>query len=122
MDDADEARITAMGVPALTADVLDAAALVRSGKVVSYGDIAELVGTGPRQVGAVMSQHGSGVAWWRVTNHRGALPAHLLDRAREHWSDEGIPVSDDGTRCLIRQCREDLGWLHTAYLRVASDS
>ena len=62
------------------------------GRVVSYGDIAGIVGIGPRQVGAVMSRYGGGVTWWRVTNAAGHLPEHLLEEARAHWFDEGIPV------------------------------
>ena len=85
--------------------VLRAVELVPPGRVVSYGDIAELVGTGPRQVGAVMSRWGGDVAWWRVTNHLGELPAHLLPEARRRWAEEGI-----GTRASGRGCRR------TAYL------
>ena len=72
--------------------VLRAVELVPPGTVVAYGDLAELVGIGPRQVGSIMATWGSGVAWWRVTNAAGSLPPELLARAREHWAAEGIAL------------------------------
>ncbi|HMR49420.1 MAG TPA: MGMT family protein [Arachnia sp.] len=82
--------------------VLRAAECVPPGRVASYGLIASLVGTGPRQVGAVMSRHGAAVAWWRVTNRDGRLPSPLLAEARRRWLDEGTPVRDDGSGCDYR--------------------
>ena len=64
--------------------VLVAVEQVPRGRVVSYGDLAELVGIGPRLVGRVMSLYGGNVTWWRVTNASGDLPAHLADEARAH--------------------------------------
>lgn len=55
----------------LTELVLRAVELVPPGRLVSYGDVAALLGTGPRQVGAVMAREGHGVQWWRVTNASG---------------------------------------------------
>ena len=58
------------GSPAATdfaARVLDVVEAIPPGQVMSYGDIAELLGRGgPRQVGRVMSTSGGGVPWWRV--------------------------------------------------------
>ena len=47
--------------------VLELVALIPAGTAVAYGDVAELLGAGgPRQVGSVMSHHGSsGVPSWR---------------------------------------------------------
>ncbi|WIY84268.1 MGMT family protein [Propionimicrobium sp. PCR01-08-3] len=58
------------------------------GTVVTYGDIAELVGTGPRQVGRIMATDASDTPWWRVVNASGRLPGHLMDEARAHWLAE----------------------------------
>lgn len=56
--------------------VLAVAELVPEARVLSYGDIAALLESGgPRQVGAVMSSHGSAVPWWRVIRSSGAAPA-----------------------------------------------
>lgn len=90
------------------------------GRVVSYGDIAGIVGIGPRQVGAVMSRYGGGVTWWRVTNAAGHLPEHLLEEARAHWFDEGIPVQAGGG-CRIAAARADLAALDRAYRAAVAD-
>lgn len=100
--------------------ILDAVSLVPTGRVVSYGDIAELVGTSPRRVGTVMSQVGSSVAWWRVTNARGAMPPHLTSEAVRRWRGEGIPLSSDGERCQLSACRADLQGLAAALERDRS--
>ncbi len=98
--------------------VLCAAELVPPGRVASYGDLAAITGLGPRQVGAVMARLGHAVAWWRVTNHLGRLPRALLDDARGHWREEGIPVNQEGHGCQIGRCRADLAELERDY-RVA---
>lgn len=74
--------------------------LIPPGSAVSYGDIASITArtpypVGPRQVGRALAGLGSAdpsapVPWWRVTNVRGELPAHLLPAAREHWAAEGM--------------------------------
>lgn len=101
--------------------VLRAVEQVPPGRVVSYGDVAALVGTGPRQVGTVMRLYGSGVAWWRVVSSHGDLGADLLDRARPHWADEGILVKRNGLGCRIADHRADLAALHTAYTAAVAD-
>ena len=113
--------------------VLRAVELVPPGTVVAYGDLAELVGIGPRQVGSIMATWGSGAAlkalmlgvpvfydfpkwigapagWWRVTNAAGSLPPELLARAREHWAAEGIALTSTG-RVRIGTHRADLAAL-----------
>lgn len=88
--------------------VLIAVELIPPGRVASYGDIAGLVGIGPRQVGAVMRHHGAGVPWWRVTNHAGDLAGSLLQRAADRWQAEGIVVKPNGLGCRIAEHRLDL--------------
>ena len=100
---------------ALVERVLRAVEAVPSGRVVAYGDIAGLVGTGPRQVGAVMAAHGHAVAWWRVVRADGTLPEHLLDRARVRWRDEAIATNASGTGCRIGRHRADLVHLADRY-------
>jgi methylated-DNA-protein-cysteine methyltransferase related protein len=91
--------------------VLVAVEQVPRGRVVSYGDLAGLVGVGPRLVGRVMSLYGDNVTWWRVTNASGDLPAHLADEARARWADEGIAWKPNGVGCRITQHRADLARL-----------
>lgn len=101
--------------------VLRAVEQIPPGRVVSYGDIATLVGTGPRQVGAIMAAYGSGVTWWRVTSASGDLPAHLRSAVREHWRAEGIEVKPNGLGCRIGIYRADLARLATAYEHAVAD-
>ena len=101
--------------------VLRAVELVPPGRVIAYGDIAALVGTGPRQVGTIMRLYGSNVAWWRVTNASGDFPAPLRQRAFRHWVEEGIPVKDNGHGCRITDHRVDLTWLAREHSRATAD-
>lgn len=73
--------------------VLEVAALIPAGRVLSYGDIAELLGSGgARQVGRVMSLHGGLVPWWRVIRADGTLPNELMGRAVQHYQREFTPI------------------------------
>lgn len=88
---------------------------VPAGRVVSYGDLASLVGTGPRVVGRVMALYGADVCWWRVTNAAGRLPERLLAAARDHWRAEGISSNQTGSGCKIVSHRADLKAVAKAY-------
>lgn len=84
---------------------------IPAGRVVAYGDIADLVGTSPRRVGSIMRSHGRFVPWWRVTSHAGDVPGHLRDRAWPRWDDEGIQRKPNGRGCRIATYRADLAAL-----------
>lgn len=101
--------------------VLRAVELVPPGRVVSYGDIAGLVGIGPRQVGWVMRHYGGNVAWWRVVNASGDHADFHRRRAFEIWADEGIEVKPNGLGCRIRDYRADLELLAEEHARVCAD-
>lgn len=101
--------------------VLRAVEQVPPGCVVSYGDLAALVGIGPRQVGSIMRVYGGNVTWWRVTNAAGDLPAPLREPARLRWTDEGILVKPNGLGCRIADYRADLAALADAYHRATAD-
>lgn len=76
--------------------VLAVAELIPPGRVLSYGDIAALLESGgPRQVGAVMSAHGSAVSWWRVIRANGDPPVCHDSRALIHYRDEQTAVRGD---------------------------
>jgi alkylated DNA nucleotide flippase Atl1 len=67
------------------------------GRVMAYGDIAEFLGVGgPRQVGAVLTRHGSAVPWWRVPHADGSPPDCHERTARDHWRAEGTPLKPNG--------------------------
>lgn len=101
--------------------VLRAVELVPRGRVVSYGDLGRVVGIGPRRVGSVMSRHGAGVPWWRVTNAAGGFPPDLLHEAVPHWLEEGIVLTPTGRACRIADHRADLVELERRWRRVAAD-
>lgn len=88
--------------------VLTVVESIPAGRVTTYGDIAELLEVGPRQIGAVMSQYGGSVCWWRVTNAKGEMPPHLLDEARQNWLAEGIALASTGRGVKIAAHRADL--------------
>lgn len=105
----------------LTEKVLRAAELVPAGEVATYGDLAGIVGTGPRQVGAVMAREGSGVPWWRIVNASGELPAHLVAEASRHWQREGIARKTNGCGCRIAAHRTDLVVLAERWEHAVAD-
>src|SRR3954471_3291500 len=69
------------------------------GRVMTYGEIAELIGRGgPRQVGTVMARYGGGVPWHRVVNASGRLvPGHEAEAMRRHAA-EGTPMNGERVR------------------------
>ena len=76
-----------------TEEVLQLVERIPSGRVMTYGAIAQVLGRGgPRGVGGVMSRDGAAVAWWRVVRANGTLPGHLVIDAQEHWALEGTPL------------------------------
>lgn len=96
------------GPPEFAIDVLSVVEEIPVGHVLSYGDVAELVGRGgPRSVGRVMSLYASGVPWWRVVRADGSVVPELLDRALPHYDDEGTPLRPDGERVDMGRARWD---------------
>lgn len=86
--------------------VLDLVERIPSGRVMTYGDIAEYLGQGgPRQVGRVMSHWGGGVPWWRVIRADGHPPIGHEERALRRYRIEGTPMRPDGIRVDMRRAR-----------------
>lgn len=79
---------------------------VPPGSVVAYGEVGAIAGVGPRLVGRIMREWGSGVPWWRVTSASGDHP--LLGRALPHWQQEGIEVKPNGLGCRMKEYGVDL--------------
>lgn len=105
--------------------VLALARLIPPGRVLAYGDLAELLGVGgPRQIGAVMSRYGSSVPWWRVLRASGQPPRCHEGRAREHYLAEDTPLhpgGDDAADCRVRMAAarwrpDDAAWDRIARL------
>jgi alkylated DNA nucleotide flippase Atl1 len=76
--------------------VLAAVERIPRGRVMSYGDVAEYVGSGSaRAVGAVMSRHGHEVAWQRVVLSTGEPAPSHPDEALRLLRAEGVPIRGD---------------------------
>ncbi len=101
--------------------VLRCVECIPSGEAVSYGDIAGIVGTGPRVVGRIMATFGSGVAWWRVTNAKGELPSALLPRARPRWEAEGLSLATNERGINLRKHRANLTDLEAAWQKRTAE-
>jgi len=86
--------------------VLDLIERIPPGRVMSYGDIAEYLGTGgPRTVGTVLSRFGGGVPWWRVIRADGSLLPGYEQKALAHYRDEGTPLNRAGDRVDMGRAR-----------------
>jgi alkylated DNA nucleotide flippase Atl1 len=104
-------------------EVLEIVARIPAGKVLTYGDVAELVGRGSgRAVGAVMSKHGHEVAWHRVVLSSGypnpASPVAALSLLKA----EHTPLARGGERVDLTSARwegpdsDPLGVARSAHL------
>ena len=79
--------------------VLSVCSKIPTGKVMSYGQVATIVGV-PRaaiQVGWILHEFGDTVCWWRIINHKGFIstkcPEHTPLLQKSLLEKEGIVVS-----------------------------
>ncbi len=65
---------------------------IPEGRVLSYGDVGRIVGTGPRQVAAAMRNCPDGLPWHRVVGSGGTIrtPGEYKWIQRERLMAEGI--------------------------------
>jgi len=76
--------------------VLDVVDRIPPGKVMTYGDVAELLGRGsPRAVGTVLTTFGREVPWQRVVQASGRPAEPFLQEALGLLVAEGCPVRGD---------------------------
>jgi alkylated DNA nucleotide flippase Atl1 len=86
--------------------VLDVVERIPKGRVMTYGDVAEYLGTGTgRTVGTVMSKHGHEVPWWRVVQASGRPAEPHVQEALAKLVREGCPVRGD--RVVMARARWD---------------
>ena len=92
-----------------TARVHEAVRSVPSGRVASYGAIAELAGSpgAARAVGTVLrALDADDVPWWRVISARGELTIPRIHHGRALQrtllQDEGVEVGEDGRVDMVR--------------------
>ncbi|MFP5219116.1 MAG: MGMT family protein [Actinomycetes bacterium] len=97
---------TGAGPTEYAREVLDIVDRIPPGKVMSYGEVAELHGRGSaRTVGAVMSDHGREVPWHRVVQASGRPAEPYVDKALALLRAEGCPVA--GERVVMASARWD---------------
>jgi len=93
-----------------TEAVLEVVAAIPPGRVMTYGDVAAVLGSrAARAVGNVMSWHGSDVPWWRVVRASGHPAAGHEDRALTYFQTENTPLvtTQGGYRVDLRLARYD---------------
>ncbi|MHA7209442.1 MGMT family protein [Arthrobacter sp. MDT1-65] len=79
---------------AYTDAVLTVAEMIPAARVLTYGDIAELLDCGgPRQVGRALSRSTREVPWWRVLRAGGHPPRGFARDALRHYEDEGTALA-----------------------------
>jgi alkylated DNA nucleotide flippase Atl1 len=78
------------------------------GRVLSYGDVAELAGVGTaRQVGRIMSREGGSVPWHRVLRADGSCAQPVRSRQLALLRAEGVPFRRGGERVDMAAARWD---------------
>jgi alkylated DNA nucleotide flippase Atl1 len=85
------------------AAVLEVVDSIPAGRVLTYGDVAALLGSrAARAVGTALARSGGGHPWWRVVR-AGGHPPHAHERdARPHYEAEKTPLAAAPTECGYR--------------------
>ncbi len=66
---------------------------IPAGRVMTYGDVAAVLGSrASRAVGKVMAHEGADLPWWRVVRSGGYPPLRHEAPALEHYRVEGTPL------------------------------
>ncbi|MGY1747831.1 MGMT family protein [Modestobacter sp. SYSU DS0511] len=76
--------------------VLRTVSSIPSGRVMTYGDVAEAAGTGARAVGQVLRRDGRDVPWWRVVDATGRPVRAAAHEARARFLAEATPLLHRG--------------------------
>ncbi|GAA4888972.1 MGMT family protein [Saccharopolyspora cebuensis] len=79
-------------------------ASIPPGRVLSYGDVAELAGIrSPRLVGRILGEDSADLPWFRVLRASGTTAEHLRHRQLELLRAEGVLA--DGGKVDMRRYR-----------------
>jgi alkylated DNA nucleotide flippase Atl1 len=79
---------------------------VPRGSVVTYGDVARMVGTrSPRSVGQVLARWGEEVSWWRVVRADGTPPPEHAAEAMPQLLRERVPLLAGGATVDLTRAR-----------------
>lgn len=85
------------------AAVLEVVDSIPAGHVVTYGDVAALLGSrAARAVGTVLARSGGRHPWWRVVRAGGHPPRGHERDARPHYDAENTPLAAAPTECGYR--------------------
>lgn len=99
----------ARGPTPFTERVLELVAAIPVGRVMTYGDVAERLGSrAPRAVGTALARYGGAVPWWRVLRSGGRLPRGLEESAAQHLAAEGVTIEVHDGRRVVDLAR--YGW------------
>lgn len=91
---------------ALSHRILACVDSIPPGRVMTYGDVAEYVGSrAARMVGRVLAQDGGTVPWHRVVRADGSCAEHLYSEQRQRLLSEGVRFI--GERVDLASCRWD---------------
>lgn len=79
-------------------------ASIPAGRVLGYGDVAELAGLrSARLVGRILAEDGADIPWYRVLRSDGTVAEHIRHRQLEQLRAEGVLA--DGGRIDMRRYR-----------------
>ncbi|HVX45040.1 MAG TPA: MGMT family protein [Mycobacteriales bacterium] len=93
-------------IPPFAEQVLSVVERIPAGRVMSYGDIAEYLGSpAPRRVGQVMFRYGASVPWHRVLRADGTPAPQIREEQLALLRAEGVPIR--GSRVQMRLARWD---------------
>lgn len=95
-----------MTEPSLAERILACVESIPPGRVMSYSDVAEYVGTrAVRMVGQVLARDGGTVPWFRVLRADGSCAEHLREEQLARLRAEGVPIR--GQRVELPAARWD---------------
>lgn len=90
----------------LTERILACVEQIPRGQVMTYGDVAEFVGTrAARNVGRVLATTGGAVAWHRVLRADGSCAEHIRAEQLGRLRAEGVQIRGD--RVVLASARWD---------------
>jgi alkylated DNA nucleotide flippase Atl1 len=79
---------------------------VPRGSVVTYGDVARMLGSrSPRSVGQVLARWGAEVSWWRVVRADGTPPPEHSAEAMPQLVRERVPLLAGGAAVDLTRAR-----------------
>ena len=91
----------------LADSILLAPDAIPAGQVSTYGDIAKVVGCGPRLVARVLAGSGGQACWWRVVRADGTIAEHLVGEASTLLAGEGVSVRAGRVDLRLHRARLD---------------